>query len=71
MSKKTDVEQIFCVEKSECLHYVKRTSCAHVNIWNKIAKYVILTIVEEVFEATAIINGKGIFRITASLPKKI
>lgn len=44
---------------------------SQVNISNKIVNYVIWTIVEEVFEGTAIINGKAIFRITASLPKKI
>jgi len=59
------------VEQYECLHYGKRTRHTHVNISNKIGKYVMWTIFEEVFEATAIINGKGIVRKTESQPKKI
>jgi hypothetical protein len=58
------------VETYECLHYVKRARYNHVNISNKIAKYVIWTIFEDVFEARAIISGKGIVRITQSQPKK-
>jgi hypothetical protein len=57
---KTDVEQILCVGKCECLHYVKPASYTHVNIKSKIDKYIMWTIFEKVVEARAIYMERGL-----------
>jgi hypothetical protein len=54
-----------CRNTSVCT-IVKDVKYTHANISNRIAKYVIWRILEDIFEATAIINGKGVVRITVA-----